>query len=224
VRQPLPRALVVLPKADHDDFSGFESIMAEELNVKSIETARGLEELVHYTVRPNFKSLGPRLGPRVKTVATALAATDARALVDTLQSSGVVSVVADGDSVELTEDDLDIRVEGREEFALAQDGPYGVALDVHLTDELIAEGTAREIVRAVQDLRKSSGLAVQDRIELWLATPKHMPALRSHLDWIAGEVLATAVHTEGEAPADEPTSQLSVEGATITIALRRVNS
>jgi isoleucyl-tRNA synthetase len=223
VRQPLPRALVVLPKADHDDFAGFESIMAEELNVKSIETARGLEELVHYTVRPNFKSLGPRLGPRVKAVATALAETDARELVDRLGSSGAVTVVADGDSVELTEDDLDIRVEGREEFALAQDGPYGVALDVHLTDELIAEGTAREIVRAVQDLRKSSGLAVQDRIELWLTTPEHMSALASHLDWIAGEVLATAVHTEEDAPAGAPSSQLSVEGAAITIALRRVN-
>jgi isoleucyl-tRNA synthetase len=224
VRQPLPRALVVLPKADHDDFSGFESIMAEELNVKSIETARGLEELVHYTVRPNFKSLGPRLGPRVKAVATALGATDARELVETLGSSGKVTVAADGESVELTEDDLDIRVEGREEFALAQDGPYGVALDVHLTDELIAEGTAREIVRAVQDLRKSSGLAVQDRIELWLAMPEHMPALSSHLDWIAGEVLATAVHTGEDAPADASISQLRVEGATITIALRRANS
>jgi isoleucyl-tRNA synthetase len=221
VRQPLPRALVVLPKADVADFSGFEPIMAEELNVKSIETARGLEELVHYTVRPNFKTLGPRLGSRVKALAAALAGADARDLVKTLQASGVITVVADGDPVELTEDDLDIRVEGREEFALAQDGPYGVALDVHLSDELIAEGIAREVVRAVQDLRKSSGLAVQDRIELWLSAPERTAALEPHVDWIAGEVLATAVHMNGDAPDDIAVSELDVEGTTIAIALRR---
>jgi isoleucyl-tRNA synthetase len=221
VRQPLPRALVVLPKTDAADFSGFESIMAEELNVKSIETARDLGKLVHYTVRPNFKLLGPRLGPRVKQLAKALQEADAHQLVETLEASGSVTVVVDGDPVQLTEDDLDVRVDGREGFSLAREGPYGVALDVHVTDDLIAEGIAREIVRAVQDLRKSSGLAVEDRIELWLTARDHTVALRPHLDWIAGEVLATAVATEGDVPDDAVVSELNIDTTTIKLALRR---
>jgi isoleucyl-tRNA synthetase len=221
VRQPLPRALVVLPSTEIADFTGFENIMADELNVKSIETAHGLDELVSYTVKPNFKALGPRLGPQVKDVARSLASADAHTLVDALQSSGTVMVEAGGDTVELSEDELDIRVEGREGFALAQDGPYGVAMDVQLNDELIAEGIAREIVRAVQDLRKSSGLAVEDRIELWLTAPGDGVALGPHLDWIAGEVLATTVHRGSDVPADATSGEVDVEGGTVALALRR---
>ncbi|MGH2786741.1 MAG: isoleucine--tRNA ligase [Actinomycetota bacterium] len=221
VRQPLPRALVVLPRTEIADFTGFEDIMADELNVKSIETAHGLDELVSYTVKPNFKALGPRLGPRVKEVARSLASADAHTLVDALQSSGTVTVEAGGDTVELSEDELDIRVEGREGFALAQDGPYGVAMDVQLSDELIAEGIAREIVRAVQDLRKSSGLAVEDRIELWLTAPGDGVALGPHLDWIAGEVLATTVHRGSDVPGDATSGEVDVEGGTVALALRR---
>ena len=100
--------------------------------------------------------------------------------------------------VELTADDLDIRVVGRKGFALAQDGPHGVALDLDLDDELIDEGVARDVVRAVQDLRKSSGLEVEDRIELWLATEQAdlSRALQAHADYIASEVLASELHLE----------------------------
>ena len=72
VRQPLARALVVLPSGEVDDLRGLEDVMAEELNVRSIEVASGLEDLVSYTVKPNFKALGPRFGARVKDVAAAL--------------------------------------------------------------------------------------------------------------------------------------------------------
>ena len=106
------------------------------------------------------------------------------------------------DSVTLTADDLDIRVEGREGFSLARDGAYGVALDLDITPELLDEGVAREVVRAVQDLRKTSGLAVEDRIELWLDwdTEEHGRALELTQSTIAEEVLATTTHM-GDSPA-----------------------
>jgi isoleucyl-tRNA synthetase len=222
VRQPLRRALVVLPRGEVQSLRGLEGIVAEELNVKAVEEIGGLEDLVSYTVKPNFKSLGPRLGARVKAIAQTLAGLDPRAIVSTLESGGNLPLEMDGEVVELSPDDLDVRVEGREGFALAQDGPYGVALDVEIDDELRAEGLAREIVRAVQDLRKSSGLAVEDRIELWLASDPARAALETHEDYIATEVLAPATHINEPIPGAAAASDVEVDGIEVRIGLRPI--
>ena len=220
VRQPLARALLVIPRAEVATLAGLEAIIAEELNVKEVEIAAGLEELVSYGVKPNFRALGPRLGPKVKDVARALAAADALEVVQALDRDGVARVQMDGSEVELSPNELDVRVEGREGFALAQEGPYGVALDVEITDELRREGIAREVVRAVQDLRKNSGLAVEDRIELWLASKAHVSALHAYRDFIAREVLATSIQIDGSAAAGSSTTVLEIEGGSVEISLR----
>ncbi len=224
VRQPLARALIVLPAAEVSDLEGLQGLIAEELNVKTIEVARGLEELVTYSVKPNFKTLGPRFGARVKEVAKALAAADAHALVAELESQGEIGVPVDGAQEKLSRDDLDVRVEGRAGFSLAQEAHYGVALDLDLTPELIAEGTAREVVRAVQDLRKSSGLAVEDRIELWLASEDRevRAALEAHRDGIAAEVLASNAHIGASPPKDVPSGVVEVDNGSAAVALQRV--
>ena len=224
VRQPLARALIVLPAPDVKDLDGLEPLIAEELNVKEIEVARGLEELVTYSVKPNFRTLGPRFGPRVKDVAKALAGADPHALVTELEAAGRVEVDLDGERQTLERGDLDVRVEGRSGFSLAQEAHYGVALDLDLTPGLLAEGTAREVVRAVQDLRKSSGLAVEDRIELWLASPDAdiQAALEAHRDLIAAEVLASSSHV-GELPPDGvPSGSIELDTGSATAALRRI--
>jgi isoleucyl-tRNA synthetase len=223
VRQPLARAIVVLPASQVSDLEGLEPIVADELNVKSVEAARGIEELVSYTVKPNFKSLGPRFGKKVNDIAATLAATDAAALVHDVENDGSVSLDVGGEPVALTADDLDIRVQGRSGLALAQDGPYGVALDVDITPELAAEGVAREVVRAVQDLRKSSGLAVEDRIALWIASPTGSlaDALRKHSDFIAAETLATSIDLVTEPPERAAAQTIQVEGGTVRAAVRR---
>ena len=206
VRQPLERALVVMPSADVPHLKGLEDLVSEELNVKHIEIVSGLAELVTYSVKPNFKALGPRFGARVKDVATALSATDARTIVEAVESHGAASIELGGETVALTGEELDIRIEGREGYSLVQDGPYGVALDLEITDELRAEGIAREVVRAVQDLRKSKGLAVEDRITLQLGSSEDVVAraLAQHKDLIGSEVLATEVNLQGNvAGADE---------------------
>src|ERR671918_882097 len=84
VRQPLATALVVMPRGEVGDVEGLEGMISEELNVKAIELVAGLEEFVSYTVKPNFKQLGPRFGAQVRAVADVLASTDARALVSAL--------------------------------------------------------------------------------------------------------------------------------------------
>ena len=225
VRQPLARALVVLPASEVGRLEDLRSLVAEELNVKSVEVASGLEDLVDYTLKPNFKTLGPRYGKQVGQIAAALATADAHSLVRTIESGGT-AVLALGDTdVELGADDLDIRVVGRKGFALAQDGPHGVALDLDLDDELVDEGVARDVVRAVQDLRKSSGLEVEDRIELYLATDQAdiARALRTHSDYIASEVLAAQLHLES--PGDKTAlvaDSIAVPSGTLRAFLRAV--
>jgi isoleucyl-tRNA synthetase len=225
VRQPLQRALVVLPAREEDDLAALQSLVAEELNVKGVEVGKGIEELVTYSVKPNFARVGPRFGNKVKDVSRALGSADAQDIVRALEETGTASITVDGEDVTLDRDDLDVRVEGREGFSLAQEGPYGVALDLELTPELRAEGAAREIVRAVQDLRKSSGLAVEDRIELWLESPEPdvASALAAHSDYISSEVLATDTHLgDGTTPDGAATDEVELDEGTVKIGLRKI--
>jgi isoleucyl-tRNA synthetase len=224
-RQPLARALVVMPSSQTPDLEGLEGVMAEELNVKGIEIVRGLEELVSYSIKPNFKTLGPKLGAKVKRVARALASADAHELVRSLETRGSVEVEAEGDTFTLEPDDVDVRVEGRPGYALAQDGPFGVALDVDVTPELLAEGVAREVVRAVQELRKASGFAVEDRIKLrlWSDDPSLGSALDAHRAYISAETLAAELLV-GEPPADDDVhrGETTIDGGTVGVALASV--
>jgi isoleucyl-tRNA synthetase len=99
-----------------------------------------------------------------------------------------------------------------------------VALDLEIDNELRAEGVAREVVRAVQELRKTSGLAVEDRIELWLNSPDERvaAALETNQDYIAAEVLATKINVAARAPSDASSDALAVDGSPIEIGLRPV--
>jgi isoleucyl-tRNA synthetase len=222
-RQPLRRAVVVLPAAESRFVDDLKELIEEELNVKDVEVARRLEDLVTYSVKANFKTLGPRFGPRVKDVAKALAAADAHSLVSSIESGGSATLEIDGEEVALTADDLDIRIEGRAGFSLAREGAYGVALDLDLTDELRSEGVAREVVRAIQDLRKSSGLAVEDRVELRLSSRSDELAstLDAYRDTIALEVLATEIIV-GEQPAEGTSAdELVLDSGSVVIGLKK---
>jgi isoleucyl-tRNA synthetase len=222
VRQPLARALIVIPSKDAADLAGLEGLVAEELNVKAVELARGVGELVSYTVKPNFRALGPRFGRRVEDIRAALTRSDPQEIVTDIETSGRSSLEVDGETIELSADDLDVRVEGRSGFSLAQEGPYGVALDVEITPELRREGIAREVVRGIQDLRKSAGLEVDDRIELWMESGDRdaTEALEAHRDFIAAEVLATSVRI-GEAEGAAASDTTEIEGASVRIGLSK---
>ncbi len=226
VRQPLARALMVVPPDETGLLGELKTLVAEELNVKTLEQASHVGELVSYTVKPNFKTLGPRFGSRVKSVAQAVAASDPAAVVAAIEGDGSFHLDVDGDQVSLTRDDLDVRVEGRQGFSLVQEGAYGVALDLDITPELLAEGVAREVIRGVQELRKSSGLAVEDRIELWLQADDDpvRAALETHQESIADEVLATRVDWGDGAPPGAARTSVVVEAGAVTAALQPARS
>jgi isoleucyl-tRNA synthetase len=222
-RQPLPKALAVVPAAERTEVAALSRLVAEELNVKELELVESLEQLVHYSVKPNFRALGPRFGPRMPKIAAALAALgpdEVRALREQVAAGGPVTLDVEGETLTLDPADLDVRAEKREGYEVEHEGPYGVALDVEVTPELRAEGLAREVVRAVQEARKEGGLDIADRIGLYLEAGGELAeAIAVHESWILGEVLATERLAE---PRDEGFARVAdIEGEPLAIGILR---
>ncbi|MDQ4064712.1 MAG: isoleucine--tRNA ligase, partial [Actinomycetota bacterium] len=165
-RQPLRNALVAAPAEELGLIADVAETIADELNVKNIEVVSDLGEYVTYSVKPNFKLLGPRFGPRVKDIAAALSKQNHAEVVITAQNSGSYNLRIGDETITLELGELDIRQEPKPGFTAAFEGGYGVALDLTIDEELRAEGIAREVIRGIQDLRKKTGLAVEDRIAL----------------------------------------------------------
>jgi isoleucyl-tRNA synthetase len=187
-RQPLGRALI--GAAGFGSLApGLRALIADELNVQSFD-ALGSESLVDYSVKPSYRSLGRRFGASTPAVAAAILAVPAASLASAVLAGDTFDV---SDGVSVGADDVIITQTPRVGWAVASAGGETVALDVSVTDELRRAGLAREVVRLIQDARKTSGLDVGDRIWLrWSATdPELGGVLDSHGAEIAAEVLAT---------------------------------
>ena len=151
-------------------------------------------------MKVDFRAVGRRLGKQVQAVAKAVAAADPGALTAAYRA-GTASVEVDGAAVPLLEGDLIVTETPREGWTVASGGGLTVALDLELTPGLERAGLVREAVRLIQEGRKSSGLAVSDRIELWWTAEGAMAqALTEHADQVATEVLAVVVHAGETGP------------------------
>jgi isoleucyl-tRNA synthetase len=217
VRQPLPRALVLLPDgvALSDELA---AEIAEELNVKRVETIGDLTGLLDYAVVPNFRRLGPRVGPLMPQVKAALASVSGGDVSESIERDGVFELAVGGETIEIGPEDVEIRAIAHEELVLAEEGGYAVALDIRLDDGLRLEGLARELVRTLNDHRKAIDLALSDRIRVTVfAEDAVADAARIHGDWIAGEVLAVAWTIAPLADAPDDAAALDVDGARITV-------
>ena len=197
-RQPLARALV-----SAQGWAGLpaelKDLVAAELNVVALEGLSG--DLVDVTVKANFRPLGARLGKGVQAVAAAIAAADPVALADAVRA-GTASVQVDGQEVALSAEELIVTETPRTGWAVASAAGVTVALDLEITPELRRAGLVREVVRLVQEARKSTGLDVSDRIELWWSADGELAeALNEGSERLAEEVLAVSV-TEGRPTAN----------------------
>jgi isoleucyl-tRNA synthetase len=218
-RQPLLEAVVHMA-GRRGDLEQLLDVVAEELNVKTVRFAESADAFGRWRAKPDFKVLGPRLGPRVKSVAAALAADDGE-LAGALARGEEVAVEVDGGpAVTLGPSDVELAQEVLEGWGLASDGGVTVALELAVTPDLRREGLARELVRLVQDARKAAGLDVTDRIVLGVqATGELAEALEGYRDYVAGEVLAVEVRTGVEDGAFR--QDAGIEGEPVVITVRR---
>ena len=197
VRQPLQRILVpVLNDTTKEQVGLVEDLICAEINVKHIEFLDDESEsgVLVKSVKPNFKRLGQQYGPRLKAVGARIQAMTA-AEISRLEKEGSLAVEVDGQPITLAPDDVEIRTDDLPGWLVATDGPLTVALDVTLTDELRQEGLARELVNRLQNLRKDSGLEVQDKIRVTLADqqPELTAAVAAFGDYIRTETQALAL-------------------------------
>ena len=213
VRQPLSTLTVIT--RDAGAAAAVEShtdLISEEMNVKVVAVERDESHLVHLSAKANFKVLGPRFGKRVKDVAAAIADLD-HETVDRLIDGHSVEVGGD----EITLDDVTIARDPRPGVIVAGEASFSVALDTELTDALRHEGVAREIIKAVQGLRRAADFDVSDRIDVrWHSDDdgfRHVLGLHETL--IAGEVLATRI----ERSADLLGEPVSIDGREIWLSV-----
>jgi isoleucyl-tRNA synthetase len=190
IRQPLGRALIAA--------SGWSTLpeqmreqIADELNVQTLEDIASADgDLVDISVKANFKSLGAKFGGAVQEISKAIAATDATALVKTLRAAGSTKV----GTWEIALDDLVITEVPKSGWSVSSHDGESVALDLELTPALIAAGSVREVIRFIQERRKSDGFDISDRINLtWNATEEIAAAIESDKQHIADEVLALSM-------------------------------
>lgn len=201
-RQPLQRALVAAPGWDALP-DGLQAQIRDEVNVLSLESLSGTDELVDVSLKANFKTLGARFGKSTPEIAAAVAAADANALVKALRS-GSATISASGVDYEIGPDDVVVTEVPREGWTVASDSGESLALDLALTPELIGQGIARDVTRLIQDARKTSGLDISDRISVTWESGNEATAsaLSAHADLVASEVLAT---TWKQGPVSNPT-------------------
>ncbi|MFB6722766.1 isoleucine--tRNA ligase [Kribbella sp. NPDC056345] len=201
-RQPLSRALVG-SAAIADLSAELLQEIADELNVGSVEPLSSAgADLVEFSAKGNFRELGKRFAKQTPVVAAEIAAADAAVLAASLKASGTATVVVDGAEVEVTEADVLLSERPKEGWSVVNEQGETVALDLEITPELKQAGLAREVVRTLQEARKSAGLEVADRIKVWLTTTdaELADALGKHGEDLAREVLA--VELTHSAPAE----------------------
>ncbi|MGA2034598.1 MAG: isoleucine--tRNA ligase [Thermoguttaceae bacterium] len=193
VRQPLALVEVVLANATHRAWlEEHAALVCNELNVKRFEFAQNADQYITYTVLPDLKRLGPRLGPRLPALRKLLAAADAAQLLSALESARSVQFNLPDGQVTLDADDIQVRLQAKEGWAAAQGHKCVVVLSTEVTEELEREGLARELARAVNDRRKELGCRFTDRIEVGIVTqsPELQAAVTQFAEYVKTETLS----------------------------------
>ena len=193
VRQPLAEVAFSLGNAnERKTVETYASLFTDELNVKQVRLLDAATEAVSHSVKPLPKQLGQKYGNKFPALQKAILAMNAEDVARTLMSGEPLKVMLEGAEYNILPDEVEVKAQAKEGFAVAEDGPYVAALVTDLTPELVQEGLAREFVRRVQDLRKSAELDVADRIELFVeASAGLRSAIEAHREYVTTETLTS---------------------------------
>jgi len=221
VRQPLAGVAVKSGSALTEDV---QALIERELNVERADVAETLESYMTERPAPNFRTIGPRLGPAGQAAGNWIRLQDGQELKEML-SSGSAEIELDGKAVELRPEDVVYEFSLPEGLSMAEDGGLQVLLDERITEELRAKGLVRELVHRIQLARKEAGFEVTDRIVLLLQAAAPLDTtFAASLDEIAAEVLATDVMS-GDSGADfEHSETFELDGTSVNIGLKRVEA
>ncbi len=197
----------------------FIEIIAEELNVKNVEFKTDASEFITYSFKPQMRTLGPKYGKLLNAIRTALMELDGSKAMDELNTNGTLKLSLEGETIELSKEDLLIDIAQKGGFVSAVDKGYTVVIDTNLSEELLEEGFVREIISKIQTMRKEADFEVQDHILVtYTGNEKIAQVMSKNSSLIAQEVLAKSV-TEGTL--DGYTKEWKVNGETVTFTVKK---
>ena len=216
-RQPISRMYI---KADFTLDSFYTDIIKDELNVKEVIFTDDVRDFTSYTFKPQLRTVGPKYGKLLGGIQKELASLDGNAAMDRLNQEGKLSFEVNGVAVELTKEDLLIEMARKEGYMSQEDATMTVVLDMNLTEELIEEGFAAEMVSKIQTMRKEADFQVTDHIRLSLnGNAKLAEIARKNASFITEKVLADEL-TENKVFA--VTRDWNVNGENVTISVEQV--
>ena len=228
LRQPLAQALFMMrSEGEADSLRRLADQVLDELNVKELVFLEDADQVVDYHVTPVARLLGSKYGALFPRIRAALAELDSAELARRVQAGESVAVEVEGRTVNLLPEELEVRTEAREGYAVAEESGYPstgsghrlAAVNTALDKELIQEGLTRELVRRIQTMRKEAGFRIEDRIATYYqAGPALREVLEALSDYIKGETLSTEL-IESEPPAEAHVQTLEIEGEEITLGL-----
>ena len=222
VRQPLSKIMV--PLTDEAQRAVIEPIIPlvlSEINVKEMELLDPSNTVLVKRVKPDFKKLGPVFGKQMKQVAAAVQSMEQAQIIELERNGAIDLTLADGTSAHVTADTVDIFSEDIPGWLVANEGTLTVALDITVTPELRREGMARDLVNRIQNIRKGRDYNITDRITVCLEpVAEVVDCLSVYSDYIASQVLATAITTSATLPANDDT--LDIDGLRVNISIERV--
>jgi isoleucyl-tRNA synthetase len=222
VRQPLSEVAFSVGSAQEARVvEAYTEIFSEELNVKQVRLLGQTGEVVSYSLNPLPRQLGSKYKDLFPEIRKALMEMNPDEVAAKLLAEETIQVKVGGEVLEILPDEVEIRADAKTGLTVSQEGPYLAALKTDLTDELIAEGLAREFVRRVQDFRKQAGFDIADRIHLYYsASEKLTTAVEAHREYIMGEVLATQIEDKNPPKGAKcPEEAFQFEGEEVTIGL-----
>jgi isoleucyl-tRNA synthetase len=197
VRQPLQKIMVpVLNKSFAQNILHVKDLILSEVNVKELELLEEGNGMLVKSIKPNFKTIGPKYGKQMKAIAAMVGQMNADAI-SQVESNGGWTGEIDGENIVLDLNDFEIAAQDIPGWLVATEGGLTVALDITISESLRSEGIARELINRVQNLRKDSGLEVTDRIVLKVETNELIrEAIRSNMEYVCAEVLANDIQFE----------------------------
>ena len=215
-RQPIGK-MYVKAEAELSDF--YKEIIEDELNVKEVEFTNDVRAYSSYSFKPQLKTVGPKYGRLLGKIKQALSEVDGNTAMDELNEKGQLTFDFDGETVELTKDDLLIEIAQTEGFESGNDGDITVVLDTNLTPELIEEGFMREIISKIQTMRKEAGFEVMDKITVYSdGNDKIAELISKNEDTVKNDVLATEIVT---GKIDGYSKEWNINGENVTFGVKK---
>ena len=221
VRQPLHVLMFpVLDEHQKESIEAVKQLILNEVNVKDMKFVDNTAGILVKRIKPDFKKLGPRYGKIMKALAAAIQQMS-QDDINAFEKAGTFTLQVDGQEAVLERADVEIISEDIPGWLVANEGRLTVALDITVTDELKKEGLARELVNRIQNLRKSSGFEITDKVNITLASSAEMDgAVEAYQEYIKSQVLANNLVITAE-PISDATS-LDFEDFTLAVKVEKI--